>query len=132
MFSNTLKIAAACGLSMALLAGVGCKYDEGAARRDRSLTVSPYESVKLNVRPSRNEAVVGEVITFTADTENLLGRNATIQWSAPAGEIRTQEEGRVARVIFDEPGTYSVSAQLFIDDFEVRRDSHVVTVRPLR
>jgi hypothetical protein len=132
MRRNTLKTAAACGLAVMLLAGVGCRYDDRTSDRRDTLAVSPYQDVNLKIEPSRNESVVGEVITFTARTENLLGRNANIQWSAPAGEIRTQEDGRIARVIFDEPGTYSVSAQLFIDEVEVRRDSRTVTVRPLR
>lgn len=132
MCRKTFKGAAALGLAAALVAVAGCQYDDSEREARRSaLTVSPYENVKLSVEPSRREAIVGEVITLTAQTENLLGRNATIQWTAPAGDLRTQEDGRIARVIFEEPGTYSVTARLFIDEFEVRRDTETITVRPV-
>lgn len=130
MRSIILKSTAMAGLAAALAVTAGCRYDDRPA--DRNVAVSPYSDAKMHVNASRREAVVGEVITFTARTENLLGRDASVRWSAPAGELRTEQDGRVARVIFDEPGTYSVAAQLFIDGFEVRRDSKTVTVHPLR
>jgi hypothetical protein len=129
MRSVILKSAILAGLGAAMIATAGCRYDDRP--RDRDLSVSPYDNVKMTVHPTRDRAVVGEVVTFTANTENLLGRDANIEWRAPGGELRIQEDGRVARVIYDEPGTYSVTARLFIDNFEVRRDTRTVTVNPL-
>jgi hypothetical protein len=133
MYTMMMRSAAALGLAAALVAGSGCRYDDRRADDRRAATaVTPYQDVNLRVDSSRREALVGEVVTFTARTENLFGRNANIEWSAPAGDLRTQQEGRVARVIFDQPGTYSVTATLFIDEFEVRRDTQTVTINPLR
>jgi plastocyanin len=128
---STVKFtgAALAGMAAILIGAAGCRYDDSPRHRD--VAVSPYQDVGMKIEPSRDRAIVGEVVTFTARTENLLGRDAQIRWSAPAGELRTEQDGRVARVIFDEPGTYSVSAQLFVEGMEIRRDTKTVTVRPL-
>jgi plastocyanin len=127
ILKGTLVVA----LAGAMLATSGCRYDDRPADR-RAAAVTPYDGVKMKIEPSRERAVVGEVVTFTAMTEDLLGRDAEIRWTAPAGELREEQEGRVARVIFDEPGTYSVTARLFIDGHEVRRDTRNITVQPVR
>lgn len=122
---------AVAGLATAMLVAGGCRYDDRPAGA-RELAVSPYDDVNLRVEASRRTALVGETVTFKARTENLLGRDAEVQWMSPGGELNVQEEGRIARVSFDEPGVYSVTARLLVEGFEVRRSSETVTVRPVR
>ena len=88
--------------------------------------------IGLNLEPSSKSMVVGEVITIMAKTENLLGRDAEIEWYAPGGDVQTEESGSIARVHFNEPGTYTVSARLFENGRQIVRDAVTINVRPLR
>ena len=87
--------------------------------------------VGLDLNTSSRSMVVGETITVMAETKNLLGRDAEIEWYAPGGQIKTEEEGRIARVHFENPGTYTVSARLFVDGKQVKRDAVTIRVQPL-
>ena len=42
------------------------------------------------------------------------------------------EGGRLARIAFDAPGNYTVTARLYFGNNEVARDSVNITARPLR
>jgi hypothetical protein len=72
------------------------------------------------------------VVTVQANTENLLGKSAEMQWEAPGGKVATEDSGRIARVMYDRPGTYTVTGHLFVDGRELRSDQVTVNVRPLR
>jgi hypothetical protein len=74
----------------------------------------------------------GEVVTVQANTENLLGKSAEMRWDAPGGHVDTQDSGRIARVMYDNPGTYTVTGHLFVDGREIRQDQVTVNVKPLR
>jgi len=87
--------------------------------------------IGLDLNTSSRSMVVGETITFMAETKNLLGRDAEIEWYAPGGQIKTEDAGRIARVHFENPGTYTVSARLFVDGEQVRRDAVTIRVQPL-
>jgi hypothetical protein len=87
--------------------------------------------IGLDLNPSSRSMVVGETITVMAETKNLLGRDVEIEWYAPGGEIKTEDEGRIARVHFESPGTYTVSARLFADGKQVKRDAVTIRVQPL-
>lgn len=91
----------------------------------------PDASIGLKLEPTARTITAGEVVTVAARTENLLGRDADIKWLAPGGDVRTEQNGRIARVRFDQPGTYTITAQLFADGREVRRDQATVRVNPL-
>ena len=74
---------------------------------------------------------INALITVMAQTQNLLGRDAEIEWYAPGGEIQTENNGRIARVYFPDPGTYTVSAELFADGQQIRRDAVTIRVKPI-
>ncbi|MEX2219131.1 MAG: hypothetical protein WD749_10275 [Phycisphaerales bacterium] len=121
---NTMLRAAVAG---ALAAGVlgGCRDT------DRSASLGPDSSIGLKLEQTTRSIVAGEIVTVTARTENLLGRDASIRWLAPGGDLQTEQNGRTARVRYDQPGTYTITAQLFADEREVRRDQVTVRVNPL-
>jgi len=106
-----------------LVAATGCHSMDEYSKKDHAL--------KLSVQPSARKCVVGETITFFSRTENTLGRDAKLDWTTTGGSLKTTEEGRVAQVTFDKPGTYSVDGVLMADGKEVDRATTVVTVSPL-
>jgi len=75
---------------------------------------------------------VGDTVTFQATTRDTYGRDAEVKWFTTATKLSTDENGRVARVRFEEPGTYSVRASLLIDGREFMSDSAEVRVKPLK
>lgn len=124
-----MRINKAAGFALAgmLVAGMqAC-----TSNRD-DMAYGPAATVGLSLQPSSREMMAGEIVTVIANTENLLGRDSEIEWNAPGGEVRTEENGRIARVMYDQPGTYTISAQLFVDGTMVRRDGVTVNVKPLR
>ena len=115
-----------CLVSLSLLGGVaatGCHSSEDYSRKDKAIS--------LQVRPSSHSIVVGETVTFLSRTENTLGRDAKIDWTTTGGALKTEEAGRVARVTFDKPGTYSVIGILMADGHEVDRSQNDIEVKPL-
>jgi hypothetical protein len=119
----------------ALWAGIVAAAGMTACTAPRDSTTRAFDDgqdISLRLQPSSRTMVAGEIITIKANTENLLGRDAEVEWFAPGGEIRTEENGRIARVMFNDPGTYTVSARLFVDGALARRESVTVNVRPLR
>lgn len=96
------------------------------------------EDLKVDAAPqfemvASHEAVLeGETVTFTTRTANTLGRSAEIQWQTSAGhEIQTSADNRVAQITFDEPGMYTVSADLVVNGNRVQTQTQTVDVRPL-
>lgn len=86
----------------------------------------------FELHATAKEVYAGEIVTITTETRNLLGRDAEVKWATTGGELKTEDNGRIARIKFDRAGTYVVSAQLFSDDEMVQTDSVTVHVRPLR
>ena len=121
------RLALPIALAGALMLGAaGCRDTRPSGQPS-----GPDASIGLKLEPTARTITAGEVVTVAARTENLLGRDASIKWLAPGGEIKTEQNGRIARVRFDQPGTYTVTAQLFVDDREIRRDQVTVRVNPL-
>jgi hypothetical protein len=87
---------------------------------------------EIHLTTSDRSMVTGEVITVAAKTSNVIGKDAEIEWEAPGGRIDVQDDGQIARVRFDEPGTKEIAANLFVDGKLLRRDAVTVQVRPLR
>jgi hypothetical protein len=119
------KLTMLAGLAAAALALQGCTMD----RTDDAFADS---QPGLKLTTSDRSMVAGEVITVAAKTENLIGKNAEIEWEAMGGRIDVQDDGQIARVRFDEPGTKEIVAKLFVDGNLVRREAVTVQVRPLR
>ncbi|MFN0010041.1 MAG: PKD domain-containing protein [Phycisphaerales bacterium] len=105
----------------------------GACEKNtRSSSGEPATSrVNLSLEPSTRSLMVGEIVTITARSEDTYGRNSQLNWSSTAGKVTTEENGRIARVKFEQPGTYTVSAVLMIDGREARREAVEIRVKPL-
>ena len=78
-----------------------------------------------------NEIRAGEIVTLVAKTENTYGRDPKVTWASNGGNLKTEDNGRVARVQFDRPGVYKVDATLEVEGKFVRRDTTMIEVRPL-
>jgi hypothetical protein len=68
----------------------------------------------------------GTVIVRTSSI--FTGHDANIQWSATGGELTTEQNGRIARVKFDRPGNYVISAILTVDGRVLESESTTVAV----
>jgi hypothetical protein len=124
---NITRLACVATLSLFVAAGAACN-----SSHTTSTTSDPALShVDLALDASNREVVVGDTITVTARTEDTYGRNSQIKWNSTAGNLDTEQEGRVARIRFDQPGTYTVSAILSVDGKETRRASVDIHVKPL-
>jgi hypothetical protein len=55
-----------------------------------------------------------------------------MRWEAPGGKVATEDSGRIARVMYDRPGTYTVTGHLLVDGREIRAEQVTVNVKPLK
>lgn len=110
-----------------LAAGAGCN----SSPRNASSTDSTVNRVAMTLEPSTRDILVGETTTITARCQDTYGRDPRITWTTTGGKLITEQNGRVARVRVDEPGTVTVMAILNVDGREVRRESVEIRVKPL-
>lgn len=85
----------------------------------------------LAVEPSTRSLLAGEIATLTAAMRNTTGRNTQVEWTSTGGDVRTEDNGSIARVYFPRPGLYTVTAALLVDGREVDRDSVNINVKPV-
>lgn len=97
-----------------------------------STTVAERENVGFWIQSSDSDIVAGELVTVSANSRNTLGKKPSVKWSSTGGDVSTESDGRVARVKFNEPGAYTVTARLELDGVAVDEDSVDIKVRPLR
>lgn len=97
-----------------------------------SRKVTDTRDVGFEIQPSTRELLVGEIVTVTTRSENLLGRDAEIQWRSTGGRLTTEDNNRIARVRFDEPGTYTIGASVNVGGQQVVTDDTTITVRAIR
>lgn len=98
----------------------------------RSSTSDPAVSrAGLTLEPSTRDLVAGETVTIFARSHDTYGRDPEITWSSTAGRVTTEQDGRIARVTLDQPGTCIVTAVLTADGREVKRESVEIRVKPL-
>jgi len=110
------------------LAAVGCnEHSSYSDNPDRRATTT-----SLSIEPSSREIVSGETVTFSAHTTDTYGRDADINWSSTAGDLKREENGRIARVTFKDVGTYTVKAALVVDGKTVQTDMVEIRVKPIR
>jgi hypothetical protein len=83
------------------------------------------------VEECRLEVLVGEAVTLTARDRNTAGRDVRIEWMTTGGELTTERNNRLARVQFDNPGTFTITGRMYADDFVVS-DSIDIHVRSIR
>ncbi len=110
-------------LALGLGGTVGCQ----SARHGDGLR----SRVGMELEPSTTNLVAGETVTVMAHTQDTIGRDVELQWANSAGELTTEKGGRVARVRFDQPGTYQVTARMLVDGREIERDTIEIKVRPV-
>ena len=91
----------------------------------------PDAAIGLTPNPSSRTIMQGEVVTVQANTENVMGKSAEMRWEAPGGKVATEDNGRIARVMYERPGTYTVTGHLMVDGREVRTDQVTVNVKAL-
>lgn len=110
-------------LFVAPLALTGCHGDSSSRMANEGLV--------LGVSASSNNINQGEIVTFMVQDQNTLGKDIDIKWTSNGGDIKTEKDKRVARVQFDKPGTYSVSAEFWVDGNSYKTVTKVVTVNRL-
>ncbi len=113
------------GLGTTVTLQTGCNADKHRVAKE-----PVAEKVDLTLETPRTAVAVGDTATVTARSKDTYGRNATVKWMTTGGKLTTEENGRLARVKFDTPGTYTVTAYLMVDGQEVKRDSVNIEVRP--
>lgn len=115
-------------LAMAVLAGglfaAGC--ETSGNRSD-----SPLGNAGISVETATREVMAGDTVTFTARTRDTYGRDANVYWTTTAGSLKTEQDGRIARVRFAESGTYTVKAALQVEGVDVDTDEAEIRVRPI-
>lgn len=116
--------------SVSVLAGAavlaGCNQSSYAEPGQQTTTAG------LTIEPSSREIVVGETVTLVARTRDTYGRDAKLKWSTTAGSLSEEQDGRVARVKFNEVGTYTVKATLNVDGNPVQTDMVEIRVKAIR
>lgn len=117
--ASLLSITAA----LAVLPLVGCETNRSA---------STGSTAGMTLEASSDRIVVGETVTFIARTYDTYGRDADIEWHTTSGKVETEQDGRVARVTFNDVGTYTVRATLTVDGRRVSEQLEEVRVVALR
>lgn len=86
---------------------------------------------RLNVAASHREVLVGETVTLTAGSRNLIARDAKFEWHTSGDDLRVLQDDRAAHVSFSEPGTYDVGGDLIINGARQQVALQRIAVRPL-
>ncbi len=108
-----------------LVASVGCY------RNTSNNTEPGMGRVGITLSSSRREVLVGENATISALSTDTYGRDSKIEWTATFGKLTTEENGRVARVSFAQPGVSTITAVLMIDGREADRETIEIRVKPV-
>lgn len=117
-------------LSVAMLAGTAGVAMLGCQSSNR-YAVSTADNAGLTLDASAKEILAGETVTIIARTVDTYGRDAKIEWSSTAGDLKTEQNGRIVRVRFEDIGAYTVRADLKVDGQVVATDIAEVRVRPI-
>ena len=120
-----MKLTTCIAATLLALSAVGCNQTAYPSNPNQT-------TAALSLEASSRDIVTGETVTVVARTRDTYGRDAKIKWTASSGDIRQEQEGRVARVKFTEPGTYTISASLSINDQVVQSDMVEIRVKPIR
>ncbi len=114
----------ACTAAVALsLGALGCARGPEPASLD---------NIVFNIEASSNRVYVGEIVTFTVDAYNTLGRDADVRWETTGGKMTTVRDNQAVQIQFDEAGDYIVSADLYVEGDRIRSDSRKVSVSKIR
>lgn len=121
MIRSMVGVLAGAALTLGAVSGCETHHTTSAAGGNASIAVVT----------SAREALVGDTVTFTVRTKDTYGRDANVHWTTNAASLKTEQDGRIARVKFDEPGTYTVRATLQVDNADVSTDAVDIKVRPV-
>lgn len=88
-------------------------------------------TMSVAIEPSHRHIYVGETVTVFTHTTDAAAADTHIQWKTSGGDLKPDDNDRIARVTFDKPGTYYVDAMLMVDGKEARRDSTEIDVSAL-
>jgi hypothetical protein len=125
---TSIRSIAAALLAVAAIAFMpACESDQQYEPEPESFIAQPG----LTLKPSAREVYEGEVVTVSTRNSNVAGRNPEVVWATTGGELTPVDNGVFARVHFDRPGTYIISATLTVNGQPVDNDSITVTVKPL-
>jgi hypothetical protein len=105
--------------------GIGCANNRAD---DPLMDAQP----QISLVSSNREITVGDTTTLTVNSRNTLGKDAQVEWTSTGGDLQTADSDRVARVMFEQAGVYTVTASLMVDGRVVDRESVNINVRPLR
>jgi len=120
----------AAGLALGIACG-GCASDNSRPQTTEPTRPIADTQPQITIVSSNREVAVGDTTTFTMNSKNTLGRNARVEWTTTGGTLTTEDNGRIARVQFDQPGAYTVTSKLIVDDQIQDQDAITVTARPL-
>jgi hypothetical protein len=125
-------------LCVAAAGCAGCAGNGGTSETrtdtDRDKVIKPLADTQpqINIIAHNRDVAAGDTVTLTVSSRNTLGRNARIEWTTTGGGVTPEENGRIARVQFKEPGAYTVTSKLFVDGRLVDQDAVTITARPIR
>ncbi len=122
---NLLRLSVVPCITLAL-ALTACNTSSRTSASDPSVS-----RVGFNLEPSTRDLIAGETVTIFARSYDTYGRDPEITWSSSGGKITTEQNGRIARVMFDQPGTFAVTAVLTADGQEIKRETVEIRVKPL-
>jgi hypothetical protein len=88
-------------------------------------------SAKLSTEATSHHIYEGEITTIVTRSMNTLGTDADIEWSTTGGKLDTEQNGRIARVKFDKPGTFIITAKLKIKGQIVDTEQEEIQVSQL-
>jgi hypothetical protein len=110
------------GLAAILFAGCATSQDELPTAQRR---------VRFWLEPSQTEIFGNEELTVTSHSTNTVGRDTDVEWHVSGGDIEPLQGGRIARVTFRDPGTYTIIGTLFVEGEELETESVHIRVKPL-
>ena len=116
-------------LSLAMLAGTAGVAMLGCQPTSR-YAVSGAPNADLALDASAREILAGETVTIIARTVDTYGRDAKIEWSSTAGDLKTEQNGRIARPLRRDRRLH-VRADLKVDGQVVATDVAEIRVRPI-
>ncbi|MDP1663123.1 MAG: hypothetical protein Q8L55_14495 [Phycisphaerales bacterium] len=127
---KTLKTMSVLGTVAAfgIAALAGCNQGGSNSRTE----ANSAQRASISVTAPSRDLLVGDTATFIANTANTYGRDAKVKWTATGGKLTTDDGGRVARVRFDETGTYTVKATLELDGNPQQTEAVDVHVRSVK
>jgi hypothetical protein len=88
-------------------------------------------TMSVAIKPSHRYIYVGETVTVFSHTTDATASDTEIKWKTSGGDLKPDDNNRIARLTFDKPGTYYVDAMLMVNGAEARRDSTEIDVSAL-